>query len=96
MCREYLESKKTQGVLEIMEWPPQSPDLNPIELLWEELDRQVRSHRPTSKTHLWQILEQYWHNIKSDTLRNLVQRLPKICAAIIKSKGGHFDEKRPN
>lgn len=93
MCRNYLESKEREGVLEIMGWPPQSPDLNPIELLWEELDRQVREHRPTNQKHLWEILKRCWDNLKNETLQKLVERLPRICAAIISAKGGHFDEK---
>ena len=31
LCKSYLESKEAEGVLDIMIWPPQSPDLNPIE-----------------------------------------------------------------
>uniref|UniRef100_A0A8C7U7N2 Ankyrin repeat domain 46b n=1 Tax=Oncorhynchus mykiss TaxID=8022 RepID=A0A8C7U7N2_ONCMY len=37
-----------------MEWPAQSPDLNPIELLWEQLDRLVRKTCPSSQSNLWE------------------------------------------
>lgn len=33
LCKGYLERKLSSGVLSIMEWTAQSPDLNPIELL---------------------------------------------------------------
>lgn len=33
LCRNYWESKENEGVLQFMEWPPQSPDINPIDLL---------------------------------------------------------------
>ncbi|XP_056266329.1 general vesicular transport factor p115 isoform X2 [Pseudoliparis swirei] len=42
-------------MLSVMEWPAQSPDLNPIELLWEQLDRMVRKKCPSSQSNLWQI-----------------------------------------
>ncbi len=33
LCKSYLEKKQSAGIMSVMEWPPQSPDLNPIELL---------------------------------------------------------------
>lgn len=57
LCAGYLKRKKEAGLIDILEWPPQSPDLNPIELLWEELDRRVRDLRPTSVTGLWDCLK---------------------------------------
>lgn len=93
-CQEYLERKQKDGVLQVMKWPPQSPDLNPIELLWDELDRRVRDLKPTSLPRLWECLKEAWDNIQPQTLQKLVERMPKICAAIIKAKGGHFQENR--
>ena len=43
----------------MMDWPPQSPDLNPIELLWEQIDRKVREKCPTSTSH-WELLQKAW------------------------------------
>lgn len=94
LCTGYLERKEGDGVLEIMNWPPQSPDLNPIELLWDELDRKVRDLKPTSLPGLWNSLNETWNNIQPQTLQKLVERLPKLCAAIIKAKGGHIQENR--
>ena len=36
-----------------MTWPPQSPDLNPIEMVWDELDRRLKEKQPTSAQHMW-------------------------------------------
>ncbi len=33
LCKSYLERKQSAGIMSLMEWPPQSPDLNPTELL---------------------------------------------------------------
>lgn len=39
-----------------MDWPTLSADLNPIELLWNELKRNVRKMQPTNKQHLWKYI----------------------------------------
>lgn len=88
-----MATKEDEGVLQKMIWPAQSQDVNPIELLWDELDRQVRDLAPTSESSMWDCLKKVWDNLDQQILRKLVERMPKICAAIIKSKGGHFNEK---
>ena len=40
-------TKESDGVLHQMTWPPQSPDFNPIEMVWDELDRRVKEKLPT-------------------------------------------------
>jgi hypothetical protein len=51
----YSGKKQSAGILSIMEWPAQSPDLNPIELLWEQLDRKKC---PSSQSNLWDVLQE--------------------------------------
>lgn len=94
LCQNFLKSKEEEGILEFMNWPPQSPDTNPIEKLWDELDREVRKMRPTSKPHLSECLQCAWNNIGMEKLQNLVKRMPRICKAISKARGGHIDEKQ--
>ena len=40
-----------------MTWPPQSPDLNPIVMVWDELDHRVKEKQPTSAQHMWELLQ---------------------------------------
>lgn len=43
LCQNYHRRKEQDGRLQIMEWRAQSPALNPIELVWDELGRRVKS-----------------------------------------------------
>jgi len=57
------KSKLTMAFFEdsdinLMQWPGQSPDLNPIEHLWDELERHIR--QPTSEKKLAEILQEEW------------------------------------
>ena len=64
LCKKYLKKKERQGELQLMEFPPQSPDVNPIENLWDHLKREKMRHTVTSKDMLWAVLSQCWNNIE--------------------------------
>ncbi|XP_077114847.1 uncharacterized protein LOC143769817 isoform X1 [Ranitomeya variabilis] len=86
LCKGYLTKKESDGVLRQMTWPPQTPDLNPIEMVWGELDRRVKAKGPTSAKHLWELLQDCWKIISSDYLLKLIKRMPRVCKAVIKAK----------
>ena len=86
--------KQSAGILSVMEWPAQSPDLNPIELLWEQLDRMVCKKCPSSQANLWEMLQEAWGEISSDYLNQLTARMPKFCKAVIAANGEFFDESK--
>ena len=70
-----------------MTCPPQSPDLNPIEMVLDELDRRVKEKQPTSAQHMWELLQD-----GKTFLMKLVERMPRVFKAVIKAKGGYFEE----
>ena len=94
LCQNYLRRKEQDGRLQIMEWPAQSPDLNPIELVWDELDRRVKSKQPTSETHLGELLQQRWEELSEQYLISIAERMPRVCSDVISAKGGYFDESK--
>jgi transposase len=51
---KWLKDNKVKG----LEWPSQSPDLNPIEHFWAELKKPVRARRPTNLTQLHQFCQE--------------------------------------
>lgn len=79
------------AILTHLPWPPQSPDLNPIEHVWELLERRIRQRpcQPSSLTALRVFLQQEWHNIPDLDLQHLVESMPKRVRAVIAAKGGN-------
>ncbi|KAK3566199.1 hypothetical protein QTP86_028908, partial [Hemibagrus guttatus] len=75
--------------VEELDWPAQSPDLNPIEHLWDELERRLRARpsRPTSVPDLTNVLLEERSKIPINTLLNLVENLPRRVEAVIAVKG---------
>jgi len=71
-----------------LDWPPFSPDLNPIEHLWDVLGREVRKVSISSKQQLKDRLTHVWSNLKDDVTKNLVNSMPRRLQAVIEAKGG--------
>jgi hypothetical protein len=71
-----------------MDWLAQSPDLNPTEYPWDELELRLRSgpQRPTSLTALATALLEECAAIMPETFRHLVERLLGRVLAVIKAK----------
>ena len=74
-----------------MEWPTQSPDLNPIEHLWFHLKKQLSDHKtPLSRIlELWERVEKEWEEIKPEECQNLIESMPRRNQAVIRAKGGY-------
>ena len=72
-------------------WPSLSPDLNPIEHVWEELGRTLRTrvNAPVNCEQLWQTSQQEWTNLPQQTIARLIASMPRRCRAVIDSRGGH-------
>jgi len=73
--------------VKVLEWPSQSADLNPIEHLWEELDRRVRCQKYSNKEALFQTLKKEWGKIPLDRIQKLVDSMPARCDAVITANG---------
>ena len=79
-----------KGILTI-DWPPQSPDLNPIEHLWDFLKRKVAKKNCSSLKCLRKCIEKIWkEEIPDDLIKNLINSIPKRIKACLENKGGHI------
>ena len=75
--------------ISLMKWPGQSPDLNPIEHLWDELERRIRKQKPPPKTEaeLFRLLQTEWEQIPKNVYQNLILSMNNRVKAVLKAKG---------
>jgi len=80
---------KEDNLIERLPWPAQSPDLNPIENLWNELETRIRKHKPIpkNKTEFFAALQEEWYKIDESRLTRLVKSMPNRIREVIKNKG---------
>ena len=68
-----------------MEWPPQSPDLNPIKHLWNEVDKHLRlsGSSPTSRHDLWEKIQVVWQSIEVEFVQKLIFTMPERVERVV-------------
>jgi transposase len=71
-----------------MSWNGQSPDLNPIEYLWYELQIAVHQWNPSNLKELEQFYPEEWLKILATRCAKFIETYPKRLAAVIAAKGG--------
>ena len=93
IVREWLE----ENGIDVLEWPPYSPDLNPIEHLWFRLKNLVYQVNPdiekvggsadTVREALFKALERAWTMIPEDLMLDLLRSMQRRVEAVIVADG---------
>ena len=79
-----------QNNIDVLEWPARSPDLSPIEHVWDILGRRVRErHNVNNVADLSRALQQEWNQITIHELQNLIRSMRRRCLAVVAANGGH-------
>jgi transposase len=91
---EFLEENRVP----VMEWPPQSPDLNPIENLWTEFKErfykrflELFNHSSKSleaRYRYGEVLQDVWYTQGMELVDALINSMPKRCQKVIEANGG--------
>ncbi|CAF3909144.1 unnamed protein product [Rotaria magnacalcarata] len=76
-----------QKQVERLKWPSYSPDINPIEHLWDEVERRMKKVHPKNEKELKEALLRVWNNIEVPVLKKLVDSVPNQLHEVIKMKG---------
>lgn len=84
---EFLESEDIRR----MDWPSRSPDLNPIEHVWDGLGRAIASRNPPPRTiqGLKTALLNEWDQLPQEFINCLISSMKSRCEACISVRGDH-------
>lgn len=87
VCTQFLEEEN----IPVLQWPAYSPDMSPIEHLWDALDRRIRRRIPVPANvpALRIALVEEWDNIPQATIDHLVASMRRRCVALRHARGGH-------
>ncbi len=72
----------------VLDWPANSPDLNPIDKLWFIVKRKMRVTRPNNADDLKVTIKATWASITAEQCHRLIASLPCRIDALIHAKGG--------
>ena len=89
-------SKKTKAFLisegvELMEWPPNSPDLNVIENVWGLMKIRLSAVERTTVKDWKDRIQQTWKDLSFDYMKSLIDSMPKRIQQVLDREGGHAD-----
>lgn len=75
--------------INILEWPPLSPDLSPIENVWDLLKTRIAAKEPRNMIQLKECIKETWENITPEECRRFTLSVPnRICNMSLRN-GGH-------
>ena len=87
---QYFEDNSIQ----VLDWPPYSPDLNPIEHCWFPLKKAVHAAEFDTlrgeggvRETLARILPHAWESLEDDFLTSLIESMPRRIEAVIEADG---------
>jgi transposase len=87
VAKNYLSNKS----IVVLDWPSQSPDMNPIEHAWNGLKHRIeeRAIKASSLNEVFEIAKEEWENYPMEDLRHLISSMPNRCKELKKAKGKH-------
>lgn len=72
---------------EPLDWPPASPDLNPLENVWHVLKNLVYKRNPTTERHLRDFILEEWNNLPNNEVIQIAESFPRRLIKLRESNG---------
>jgi hypothetical protein len=84
----YTRNWFQQHAMQVMQWPPQSPDLNPVENLWNNLKQRLELLEIHGMDNLWETAQKLWMETSQAIMNNLMASMPRRVQAVLRNRGG--------
>ena len=88
---KYTCDYTTKNNLNMIEWPSQSPDLNPIENLWAYIKKKLEGKNFSNKTDLILYVKSLWDKTPVSVCENLVSSMDERILQVLRANGGYSD-----
>lgn len=86
IVQDFFEKKD----IDVLDWPSQSPDLNPIKHLWNHLKSELRKLKLTIIKELESKIQEIWNNIPTEVCERLVNTMNDHVNCALRAKGTHI------
>jgi transposase len=90
-CHTSAHTRKffEENDITVLEWPAQSPDLNPIEHVWAHIKKELKKFAIKNKPELVIKIKEIWNNIPKEHIRKIIDSMPQRIEEVIRAKGGN-------
>ncbi|PUU75144.1 hypothetical protein B9Z19DRAFT_996028, partial [Tuber borchii] len=87
--KKFAVLSRRRNEVDTIDWPPQSPDLNLIEVLWRGIETELGQiyERVENVDILILMLQAVWASITEERLSNLIASMPNRLVAVIAAEG---------
>ena len=86
---DHTLAQQSHNVKVLQNWPPCSPDLNPVENCWAHLAAGLQGKALKNNEQLWEGIKSAWHNVPRSFITALYSSMPDRIAAVVDAHGGH-------
>ncbi|CAH1366604.1 unnamed protein product, partial [Tenebrio molitor] len=86
VSRDFLDDSQ----VDLLPWPPRSPDLSPIEHVWDLMGRRLTNlhNPPLTLAALRHEIQVAWDSVPQDEINHLIRSMPRRVRECIGSRGG--------
>ena len=85
-AKTVLSFLEEEGIT-VMKWPPQNPDMNPLENVWKIIEEKAQNRNPQNIDDLCCFLKEEWESITTTFCKKLIGSCDQRCNEVIQSKG---------